>query len=350
MIYKSVKQPGNLKKRYDSVLEAIGDTPLIYLHRVSEDLNTNVWAKVESFNPGLSAKDRIALYMIEQAEQDGRLKPGWTIIEATSGNTGFSLAMISAIKGYKCVLTVTSKVSQGKIDLLKAMGAEVVICPKEAKGNDPESYYKVAERLATEIPNSYYANQNYNHENSDAHYLTTGPEIWEQSDGKVTHLVGAAGTGGTLCGTARFLKEQNPHVKIIGVDAYGSALKKYWQTGEFDEKETYSYQIEGTGKNIIPSNVAFDLIDHFEKVNDKDAAFKTRDIALQEGLFIGYSSGGNICALYQTAHMYKPDDFVVVFVNDHGSRYMGKVFSDEGMEKQGFLSHVGASAPTFYNF
>ena len=337
MISKTVKKPGNLKRRYDSVLEAIGYTPLIYLHHVSEDLNTHVWAKVESFNPGLSAKDRIALYMIEQAEQDGRLKPGGTIIEATSGNTGFSLAMISAIKGYKCVLTLTSKVSQEKIDLLKAMGAEVVICPKEAKGDSPESYYKVAERLATEIPNSYYANQNYNHENSDAHYLSTGPEIWEQSDGKITHLVGSTGTGGTLCGSARFLKEQNQHIKVVGVDAYGSALKKYWQTGEFDDKEVYSYQIEGTGKNIIPSNVAFELIDYFEKVSDKDAAFKTREIALKEGLMIGYSSGANIYALYQSRHLYKPDDFVVVFVNDHGSRYLGKVFSDTWMQKQGFL-------------
>ncbi len=337
MIYKTVKKAGTLKKRYDSVLEAIGDTPLIYLHHVSEELNTHVWAKVESFNPGLSAKDRIALYMIEQAEQDGRLKPGGTIIEATSGNTGFSLAMISAIKGYKCILTVTSKISQEKIDLLKAMGAEVVICPKEAKGSDPDSYYKVAERLAKETPNSYYANQNFNTENADAHYLSTGPEIWVQSDGQVTHLVGSTGTGGTLSGTARYLKEQNPKITVVGVDAYGSALKKYWQTGEFDEKEIYSYQIEGTGKNIIHANVEFDLIDHYEKIHDKDAAIKTRDIALKEGLMVGFSSGANVWALYQSRHLYKPDDFVVVFICDHGSRYLGKVFNDEWMKEQGFL-------------
>lgn len=337
MIHKTVKKAGILKKRYDSVLEAIGDTPLIYLHHVSEELNTHVWAKVESFNPGLSAKDRIALYMIEQAEQDGRLKPGGTIIEATSGNTGYSLAMISAIKGYKCILTVTSKISQEKIDLLKAMGAEVVICPKEAKGNDPDSYYKVAERLAKETPNSYYANQNFNTENADAHYLSTGPEIWAQSDGQVTHLVGSTGTGGTLSGTARYLKEQNPKITVVGVDAYGSALKKYWQTGEFDEKEVYSYQIEGTGKNIIPANVEFDLIDHYEKIHDKDAAIKTRDIALKEGLMVGFSSGANVWALYQSRHLYKPHDFVVVFICDHGSRYLGKVFNDEWMKEQGFL-------------
>lgn len=337
MIYKSVNKPGSLKKRYDNVLEAIGNTPLIYLHHVSEELNTNVWAKVESFNPGLSAKDRIALHMIEQAERTGKLKPGATLIEATSGNTGFSLAMVAAIKGYKCVLTLTSKVSQEKINLLKAMGAEVVICPKEAKGEDPDSYYKVAERLATEIPNAYYVNQNYNTENLEAHYLTTGPEIWDQSDGKITHLVGSTGTGGTLCGTARFLKEQNPDVVVVGVDAYGSALKKYWETGEFDEKEIYSYRIEGTGKNIIPANVDFSVIDHFEKITDKDAAFKTRDLATKEGLMVGYSSGANVYALYQSRHLYGPDDFVVVFICDHGSRYLGKVFNDEWMESQGFI-------------
>lgn len=337
MIYKSMNKPGSTKKRYDNVLETIGNTPLIYLHHVSEELNTNVWAKVESFNPGLSAKDRIALHMIEQAERSGKLKPGATLIEATSGNTGFSLAMVAAIKGYKCVLTLTSKVSEEKINLLKAMGAEVVICPKEAKAEDPNSYYKTAERLAEEIPNSYYINQNFNTENMEAHYLTTGPEIWYQSDGQVTHLVGSTGTGGTVCGSAKFLKEQNPDIKVIGVDAYGSALKKYWETGVFDEKEIYSYRIEGTGKNIIPANVDFSLIDHYEKVADKDAAFKTRDLALKEGLMTGYSSGANVYSLYQCRELFGPDDFVVVFICDHGSRYLGKVFNDEWMKDQGFM-------------
>ena len=337
MIYKPAKKSRNFKKRFDNVLETIGNTPLIYLHHVSEELNTNVWAKVESFNPGLSAKDRIAMHMIEQAEQSGRLKPGATLIEATSGNTGFSLAMIAAIKGYKCILTVTSKVSQEKINLLKAMGAEVVICDKDAKAEDPNSYYKTAERLAEETPNAYYVNQNYNTENMEAHYLSTGPEIWEQSDGQITHLVGSTGTGGTLCGTSKFLKEQNPDIKIIGVDAYGSALKKYWQTGEFDEKEIYSYRIEGTGKNIIPANVDFSLIDYYEKVPDKEAAFKTRDLATKEGLMVGYSSGAHIQALYQARHLFGPDDFVVVFILDHGSRYLGKVFNDEWMAEQGFM-------------
>jgi cystathionine beta-synthase len=337
MIYAAIKNPGDLKKRYNNVLEAIGNTPLIYLHQASEDLNTHVWAKMESFNPGLSAKDRIALHMIEQAERDGRLKPGGTLIEATSGNTGYSLAMIAAFKGYHCILTVTSKISQEKIDLLKALGAEVVICPKEAKAEDPNSYYKTAERLAQEIPNSYYPNQNYNTENMEAHYLSTGPEIWDQSDGKITHLVGSTGTGGTLCGTAKYLKEQNQEVQVVGVDAYGSALKKFWETGVFDENEIYSYHIEGTGKNIIPSNVDFSLIDHYVKVTDKESALRAREIALKEGLLVGYSSGANVQALYDSRHLYKPDDFVVVIICDHGSRYMGKVFSDEWMEGQGFL-------------
>ncbi|MCB9285312.1 MAG: cysteine synthase family protein [Lewinellaceae bacterium] len=337
MIYKPAKKTGNFKKRFDNVLETIGNTPLIYLHHVSEELNTNVWAKVEAFNPGLSAKDRIALHMIEQAEQAGRIKPGATLVEATSGNTGFSLAMVSAIKGYNCILTVTSKVSQEKINLLRAMGAEVIICPKEAKAEDPNSYYKMAERIAAETPNSYYVNQNYNTENMDAHYLSTGPEIWEQTDGQITHLVGSTGTGGTLCGTAKFIKEQNPDVKVIAVDAYGSALKKFWLTGEFDEKEIYSYRIEGTGKNIIPANVDFSLIDHYEKVPDKESAFRTRDLARKEGLMVGYSSGAHIQALYQTSYLYGPDDFVVVFILDHGSRYLGKVFNDEWMAKEGFM-------------
>jgi cystathionine beta-synthase len=326
-----------LKKRYQNVLETIGNTPLIYLQKASADLDTQVWAKVESFNPGMSAKDRIALYMIEQAEKSGRLKKGGTLIEATSGNTGFSMAMIAAVKGYKCVLTLTSKVSQEKIDLLKAMGAEVVICPKEAKPDSPESYYKRAEALAEEIENSLYLNQNYNVENMQAHYLSTGPEIWNQSDGLITHLVGSTGTGGTLCGTARYLKQQKPGTKIIGVDAYGSVLKKYWETGEYDEQEIYSYRIEGTGKNIIPANVDFEVIDCYEKVKDIEAAHRAREIALVEGMMVGYSSGANIQALYQMKGQFKETDFVVVFICDHGSRYLGKIFSDDWMREQGFL-------------
>ena len=337
MITRDLTTKTDVKKRYDNVLETIGNTPLIYLHKVSDDLGTNVWAKVESFNPGLSAKDRIALHMVEQAERAGRLKPGGTLIEATSGNTGLSLAMIAAIKGYKCVLTVTSKVSQEKINLLKAMGAEVVICPKDAKPDAPNSYYKMAETLSKEIPNSLYVNQNFNTENLEAHYLTTGPEIWDQTEGQITHLVGSTGTGGTLCGTARYLKEQNPRVEVIAVDAYGSVLQKYWETGIYDEKEIYSYRIEGTGKNIIPANVDVEVIDHYEKVPDKESAFMTREIALNEGLLVGYSSGANVYALYQARARFRPDDCVVVIICDHGSRYLGKVFNDEWMKEQGFL-------------
>lgn len=337
MFTRSVQQSSGAKKRYDTVLEAIGNTPLIYLHKASEDLGTHVWAKVEAFNPGLSAKDRIALYMIEQAEFSGRLKPGGTIVEATSGNTGFSLAMIASIKGYKCILTVTSKVSEEKINLLRAMGAEVVICPKDAHPDAPNSYYKMAERIAEETPNSCYINQNFNTQNMDAHYHSTGPEIWNQTDHEITHLVGSTGTGGTLCGTAKYLKEQNPDIMVIGVDAYGSVLKKYWETGEYDEKEIYSYHIEGTGKNIIPANVDTSLIDHYEKVTDKDSALRARELALKEGLMVGYSSGANVEALYQARHLFGPDDCVVVFICDHGSRYLGKVFNDTWMQEQGYL-------------
>lgn len=327
-----------LKKRYQNILETIGNTPMIFLRQASEDLQTQVWAKVESFNPGMSAKDRIALYMIEQAEKSGRLKPGGTLIEATSGNTGFSMAMIAAIKGYKCVLTLTSKVSEEKINLLKAMGAEVVICPKEAKPESPESYYKKAEQLAEEIENSLYLNQNYNTENLQAHYLSTGPEIWHQSDGLVTHLVGSTGTGGTLCGSAQFLKEKNPEVRVVGVDAYGSVLKKYWETELYDESEIYSYRIEGTGKNIIPANIDFSVIDQYEKVRDEAAAHRARAIAITEGMMVGYSSGANVEALYQMKGQFKNDDFVVVFICDHGSRYLGKIFNDDWMRDQGFMA------------
>lgn len=322
---------------YNSILEAIGNTPLIRLNKITQGLAPTVYVKVEGFNPGQSAKDRIALHMIEEAEKSGRLKPGGTIIEATSGNTGFSLAMIAAIKGYKCVLTVTSKISKEKKDALEAMGAEVIVCPKEAKAEDPRSYYRTAERKAREISNSLYVNQNFNTQNARAHYLSTGPEIWEQTDGRVTCLIASAGTGGTLSGTAQYLKEMNPDVRIIGVDAYGSVLKKYHETGEYDEKEVYSYLIEGTGKNIIPANIAFELVDRFVKITDKDAALRARELALQEGILAGYSSGGGIQALLQIADEFTKDDIVVIILPDHGSKYLGKVFNDEWMREQGFF-------------
>ncbi len=322
---------------YNNILEAIGRTPLIRLNKITKDIPATVYVKCEGFNPGQSAKDRIALHMIEEAERSGKLRPGATLIEATSGNTGFSLAMVAAVKGYKCVLTVTSKISKEKIDCLKALGAEVIVCPKEAKPDDPRSYYRMAERKAAEIPNSYYINQNFNLENSHAHYLSTGPEIWEETEGKITCLVASAGTGGTLSGTAQYLKEQNPNIRIVAVDAYGSVLKKYHETGEYDEKEIYSYQIEGTGKNIIPANVNFELIDKFVKVTDKDSAFRTRELALWEGIFGGYSSGAGIQAILEIKDELCKDDVVVLILPDHGSKYLGKVFNDEWMKLQGFL-------------
>jgi cystathionine beta-synthase len=325
---------------YNSILETIGRTPLIRLNRITQGLAPTVYVKCEGFNPGQSAKDRIALHMIEEAERTGRLHPGGTLIEATSGNTGFSLAMCAAVKGYKCVLTLTSKVSKEKIDCLQALGAEVIICPKEAKPEDPRSYYKVAERKAREIPNSLYINQNFNTENARAHYLTTGPEIWEQTEGKITALIASAGTGGTLSGTAQYLKEQNPSIRIIGVDAYGSALQKYHETGEYDTKEIYSYEIEGTGKNIIPANCNFELIDKFVKVTDRESALRTRELALMEGIFAGYSSGGSIQALLQIQDEFTKDDVVVLILPDHGSKYLGKVFNDQWMESKGFLTDV----------
>ncbi len=323
--------------RYNNILEAIGNTPLIKLNRIVRGIKGTTYAKMESMNPGLSAKDRIAMHMIEKAEQEGRLKPDGTIIEATSGNTGFSIAMISAIKGYRCILCVTSKVSKEKINLLKAMGARVVICPKGVKPDDPASYYERAKTFARELPNSLYLNQNFNLDNSEAHYLTTGPEIWKQTEGKITHLLCSTGTGGTLSGTARYLKEKNPDIQIIAIDAYGSVLKKYYETGIYDEKEIYSYRIEGTGKNIIPDNVNFDVIDRYIKVTDKHSAFKARRLAKQEGLLVGYSSGAVMQGLFEIRGELKPDDMPVLIMADHGSRYLGKIFNDEWMEEQGFL-------------
>lgn len=325
---------------YSNVLGLIGNTPLIKLNRVTEKIKGNIYAKVEAFNPGHSTKDRIALHIIEEAERKGLLKPGDTIIETTSGNTGFSLAMVSVIKGYQCVLAVSSKSSKDKIDMLKSMGAKVYVCPANVSASDERSYYNVAKRLNNEIKNSIYINQYFNQLNIDAHYLTTGPEIWEQTQGKITHLVACSGTGGTISGIAKYLKEKNPNVKILGVDAYGSVLKKYHETKEFDENEIYPYRIEGLGKNLIPTATDFDLIDHFEKVSDEDSAHTAKEIALKEGLFVGYTSGAAFQAVKQFAvqGVFDEKSEVVVIFPDHGSRYMSKIFSETWMNEQGFIN------------
>ena len=327
---------------FDNVLDLIGNTPLIKLNTITETLRGNYFAKVEAFNPGHSSKDRIALYILEQAEKKGILKPGDTIIETTSGNTGFSIAMVSIIKGYNCILAVSSKSSADKIDMLKTMGAKVYVCPAHVAADDPRSYYQVAKRLHEEIKGSVYINQYFNELNIDAHYSSTGPEIWNQTDGKITHLVACSGTGGTISGTAKYLKEQNPGIKIIGVDAYGSVLKKYHETREFDEKEIYPYRIEGLGKNLIPSATEFDVIDEFVKVTDEESAHTAREIAKTEGLFVGYTSGAAMQAVKQLNEedIFKPSDVVVIIFPDHGSRYMSKIYSDKWMNEQGFFDSI----------
>ena len=329
-------------KAYNNVLELIGNTPLIKLNKVTEGLKGNFYAKVEAFNPGHSTKDRIALYIIEEAEKKGILKPGDTIIETTSGNTGFSLAMVSIIKGYDCVLAVSSKSSKDKIDMLRAMGAKVYVCPANVSADDPRSYYNVAKRLHEEIKGSVYINQYFNDLNVDAHYKSTGPEIWEQTGGQITHLVACSGTGGTISGAARFLKEKNPAIKILGVDAFGSVLKKYHETKEFDSEEIYPYRIEGLGKNLIPTATDFDSIDKFIKVSDEDSAHAARSIAKTEGLFVGYTSGATLQAVkqYAEAGEFDADSKVVMIFPDHGSRYMSKVFSDDWMREQGFFDSI----------
>lgn len=326
-------------KAHESILELIGDTPLIRLKRITESIPGNFYAKVEAFNPGHSAKDRIALYIIEKAEREGILKPGSTIIETTSGNTGFSVAMVSILKGYKCILSVSSKSSPDKIDMLRAMGAEVYVCPANVDADDPRSYYEVAKQLQKDLPGSVYINQYFNELNIDAHYHTTGPEIWEQTAGQITHLIACSGTGGTISGVARFLKEQNPEVQIIGIDAYGSILKKYHETKEIDPNEIYPYRIEGLGKNLIPSATDFDVIDRFVKVADDTSAHATRELAKTEGIFAGYTSGAAIQGMRQLAEegMFDENSNVVLIFPDHGSRYMSKVFSDKWMEEQGFF-------------
>ncbi len=331
---------------FDNVLQLIGKTPLIKLNKMTSGFDGEFFAKVEAFNPGHSTKDRIALYIIEEAERQGILKPGDTIIETTSGNTGFSIAMVSIIKGYECILAVSSKSSADKIDMLKSMGAQVYVCPANVSADDPRSYYQVAQRLHNEIKGSIYINQYFNRLNIDAHYNTTGPEIWEQTEGEITHLIACSGTGGTISGTAKFLKEKNPEIKIIGVDAYGSVLKKYHETREFDENEIYPYRIEGLGKNLIPTATDFDAIDKFVKVTDEESAHTAREITRTEGLFVGYTSGAAMQALKQLNDEgeFKPGDKVVVIFPDHGSRYMSKVFSDKWMEEQGFFDSKSVSA------
>ncbi|MAO08559.1 MAG: cystathionine beta-synthase [Alteromonas sp.] len=323
----------------ESVLELIGNTPLVKLNHITSGMKGNFYAKVEAFNPGHSAKDRIALYIIDQAEKKGILKPGDTIIETTSGNTGFSIAMVSVLKGYKCILAVSSKSSADKIDMLKAMGAEVHVCPAHVAADDPRSYYEVAKRLHTEVEGSIYINQYFNELNIDAHYHSTGPEIWNQTNGQITHLVACSGTGGTISGTARFLKEQNPEIKVLGIDAYGSVIQKYHETRELDKEEIYPYRIEGLGKNLIPTATDFDKIDRFMKVTDEDSAHTAREIAQKEGLFVGYTSGAALQGVKQFSDegVFDENSVVVVIFPDHGSRYMSKVYNDQWMEQQGFM-------------
>ncbi len=322
---------------YQNILETIGNTPMVKLNKVIEDIPALVLMKVETFNPGHSIKDRMALKMLIDAEERGDIGPGGTIIECTSGNTGMGLAIAAAVKGYRCIFTTSDKQSKEKIDLLRALGAEVIVCPTNVSPEDPRSYYSVAERLSREIPNSYWCNQYDNLSNREAHYETTGPEIWEQTDGKITHMIVGVGTGGTISGTGKFLKEKNPDVKIWGVDTYGSVFKKYHETGEFDEKEIYPYITEGIGEDILPKNVDFDLIDHFEKVTDKDGAVMARRLAREEGILLGYSAGSAVAGLLQLKGKLTKDDVVVVVIHDHGSRYVGKIYNDDWMRERGFL-------------
>lgn len=321
----------------NNVLETIGNTPLVKLNSIVKDLPCTVLAKIETGNPGNSIKDRMALKMIEDAERDGRLKPGGTIIEGTSGNTGMGLAIAAVIKGYKCIFTTTDKQSKEKVDALKAFGAEVIVCPTDVEPEDPRSYYSVSSRLINEVPNSWKPNQYDNLSNSLAHYEQTGPEIWEQTEGKITHLVVGVGTGGTICGTGKYLKEQNPNIKVLGIDTYGSVFKKYKETGIFDKNEIYPYITEGIGEDFLPANVNFDLIDHFEKVTDKDAAMMTRRIPREEGIFVGNSAGSALAGILQMKDMFTKDDVVVVIFHDHGTRYLGKMFNDDWMRDRGFL-------------
>ncbi|MEM7194006.1 MAG: pyridoxal-phosphate dependent enzyme [Pseudomonadota bacterium] len=323
---------------YESIVDTIGNTPLVKLNSVSKHIKGTVLAKVEYFNPGNSMKDRMALKMIEDAEARGDIKPGGTIIEGTSGNTGMGLALGAIAKGYKCIFTLADKQSQEKIDILKAVGAEVIVCPTSVAPEDPRSYYSVAQRLNNEIENSYYPNQYDNLSNTEAHYETTGPEIWKDTDGRITHYAAGVGTGGSMCGVSRYLKEQNPEIVAVGIDTYGSVFKKYKETGVFDETEIYPYLTEGIGEDILPANVDFSLIDHFVKVTDKDAAIMARRLSREEGLFCGWSCGSAVGgALEWAEENLKEDDVMVIILPDHGTRYLGKIYNDQWMKDHGFL-------------
>ncbi|HNP19098.1 MAG TPA: cystathionine beta-synthase [Fulvivirga sp.] len=323
---------------YNSIIETIGNTPLVKLNSVSKGVKGTILVKVEYFNPGNSMKDRMALKMIEDAEKAGVLKLGGTIIEGTSGNTGMGLALVAIAKGYKCIFTLSDKQSQEKMDILRAMGAEVIVCPTNVTPDDPRSYYSIAKKLNKDIPNSFYPNQYDNTSNAVAHYESTGPEIWEQTEGKVTHLAAGVGTGGSMCGTAKYLKEQNANVVSVGIDSYGSVFKKYKETGIFDENEIYPYMTEGIGEDILPKNVDFDLIDTFVKVTDKDAAIMTRRLAREEGLFVGWSCGSAVVGALEYAKEHlKEEDTMVIILPDHGTRYLGKLYNDNWMKDHGFL-------------
>lgn len=324
---------------YNDILETIGNTPLVRLNKVTAELPCLVLAKIEATNPGNSVKDRMALKMILDAETDGRLKPGGTIVEGTSGNTGMGLAIAAVVKGYNCIFVTTDKQSKEKVDALKAVGAEVIVCPTDVDPKDPRSYYSVSKRLGDEIPNAWYVNQYDNPSNTVAHYESTGPEIWEQTEGKITHFVVGVGTGGTISGVGKYLKEKNPDIQCWGIDTYGSVFKKYKETGIFDEKEIYPYITEGIGEDILPENVNFDVIDHFEKVTDKDGLLWQRKIAKEEGILAGNSAGSAVKGILQCAHLLKPTDVVVVLFHDHATRYMGKAFNDEWMKERGFLDN-----------
>lgn len=327
-----------------NILETIGNTPLVKLNKVVNEVEATVYAKVETTNPGNSIKDRMALKMIEDAEKNGLLKPGGTIIEGTSGNTGMGLAIAAIIKGYHCVFTTTDKQSKEKIDALKAFGAEVIVCPTDVDPEDPRSYYSVSSRLVKEIPNSWKANQYDNPSNAQAHYESTGPEIWEQTEGKINHLVVGVGTGGTISGIAKYLKEKNPKIKVWGIDTYGSVFKKYKETGILDKSEIYPYVTEGIGEDFLPENVDFNLIDQFEKVTDKEAAIFTREIVRQEGIWVGNSAGAAIAGLLQLKSNFKKGEVVVVVFHDHGSRYLAKIFNDKWMHEKGYLDKSGLTA------
>jgi cystathionine beta-synthase len=322
---------------YNNILETIGNTPLVKLNTITKDIRGTILAKIETTNPGNSIKDRMALKMIEDAEKSGLLKPGGTIIEGTSGNTGMGLAIAAVIKGYKCIFTTTDKQSKEKVDALRAFGAEVIVCPTDVDPEDPRSYYSVSSRLERETPNSWKPNQYDNLSNTQANYEQTGPEIWKQTEGKVTHLVVGVGTGGTISGAGKFLKEQHPDIKVWGIDTYGSVFKKYKETGVFDKNEIYPYITEGIGEDFIPKNVDFDVIDHFEKVTDKDAALMTLELARKEGIFVGNSAGAAVAGLLQMAEELREDDVVVIIFHDHGSRYMGKMFNEDWLKAQGYL-------------